>query len=129
MPSVSSPVFFTQTNDNSSLGTKLPSSDFWGQGIRFRICVRRRLIRFAAKEAAYKAFQPQLRLSWKQLEVWKHESGKDHGFDGSDAGKPYLRLWTNGEGKVDFPLSISHEKDYVVAVVMNTPIQNFEKTM
>jgi phosphopantetheinyl transferase (holo-ACP synthase) len=36
-------------------------------------------------------------------------------------GKPYLRLW-QGEKKVDYPLSISHEEDYVVAVVMNMPI-------
>lgn len=36
-------------------------------------------------------------------------------------GKPYIRTW-HGTRTVDYPLSISHEKDYVVAVVMNTPI-------
>lgn len=36
-------------------------------------------------------------------------------------GKPYIRTW-HGTRTVDYPLSISHEKDYVVAVVMNTPM-------
>ena len=40
-------------------------------------------------------------------------------------GKPYLRLW-QGDKKVDYPLSISHEEDYVVAVVMNMPISGPE---
>ena len=40
-------------------------------------------------------------------------------------GKPYLRLW-KGDKKVDYPLSISHEEDYVVAVVMNMPISGPE---
>jgi holo-[acyl-carrier-protein] synthase len=31
--------------------------------------------RFAAKEAAYKAFQPDRKVTWKDLEVWKHASG------------------------------------------------------
>jgi phosphopantetheine--protein transferase-like protein len=31
--------------------------------------------RFAAKEAAYKAFQPAQKVQWKDLEVWKHQSG------------------------------------------------------
>ena len=31
--------------------------------------------RFAAKEAAYKAFQPARKVQWKDLEVWKHQSG------------------------------------------------------
>jgi hypothetical protein len=31
--------------------------------------------RFAAKEAAYKAFQPDRKVSWKDLEVWKHKCG------------------------------------------------------
>jgi phosphopantetheinyl transferase (holo-ACP synthase) len=53
------------------------------------------------------------------LEVWKHKSGIARG--GFDLGKPYLRSWQEGK-KVDYPLSISHEKDYVVAVVMNMPI-------
>ena len=40
-------------------------------------------------------------------------------------GKPYIRLW-KGSQKYDYPLSISHEKDYVVAVVMNTPLTTEE---
>ena len=31
--------------------------------------------RFAAKEAAYKAFQPDKKVMWKDLEVWKHSTG------------------------------------------------------
>src|SRR5579859_4129213 len=33
--------------------------------------------RFAAKEAAYKAFQPDKKVTWKDLEVWKHTSGTE----------------------------------------------------
>ena len=32
-------------------------------------------ISVAAKEAAFKAFQPEKRLTWHQLEVWKHITG------------------------------------------------------
>ena len=77
--------------------------------------------RFAAKEAAYKAFQPDKRLSWKDVEIWKHQSGNLPSTLHLTEGKPYLRLW-QGAQKMDYPLSISHEKEYVVAVVMNTPI-------
>jgi holo-[acyl-carrier protein] synthase len=83
--------------------------------------------RFAAKEAAYKAFQPRIRVSWKELEVWKHESGRAVQGGLADVGKPYLRTW-RGARKVDYPLSISHEKEYVVAVVMDTPIWGIEET-
>lgn len=40
-------------------------------------------------------------------------------------GKPYLRLW-QGEQKTYYPLSISHEEDYVVAVVITTPVADPE---
>ena len=39
----------------------------------------------------------------------------------SEIGKPYLRLWKGAE-KLDYPLSISHDNNYVVAVVMNVGI-------
>jgi holo-[acyl-carrier-protein] synthase len=79
--------------------------------------------RFAAKEAAYKAFQPERKVSWKDLEVWKHASGSPSYRLPIDfvLGKPYLRVWDNLR-KTDYPLSISHEKDYVVAVVVDKPL-------
>jgi phosphopantetheinyl transferase (holo-ACP synthase) len=82
--------------------------------------------RFAAKEAAYKAFQPERKVTWKDLEVWKHTSGKSlNAMMANVPGKPYIRIW-QGPHKVDYPLSISHEKDYIVAVVMNIPISQTE---
>jgi hypothetical protein len=38
-----------------------------------------------------------------------------------EIGKPYLRVW-QGTNKIDYPLSISHDNEYVVAVVMNMGI-------
>jgi phosphopantetheinyl transferase (holo-ACP synthase) len=54
------------------------------------------------------------------------ETHKRYGYcDVLTSGKPYLRRW-QGKNKVDYPLSISHEKDYIVAVVMNIPVPETE---
>jgi phosphopantetheinyl transferase (holo-ACP synthase) len=45
--------------------------------------------------------------------------------DEPNLGKPYLRLWRGMQG-TDYPLSISHDQDYVVAVVINAPIAQSE---
>lgn len=64
-------------------------------------------------------------MSWKDLEVWKHKSGITLLNTRLTLGKPYIRL-SEGGLKFNYPLSISHEKDYVVAVVMNIPIPQTE---
>jgi phosphopantetheinyl transferase (holo-ACP synthase) len=38
------------------------------------------------------------------------------------AGKPYMRIWQGSHKYAYYPLSISHDKDYVVAIVMSTPL-------
>ncbi|KAI5801241.1 4'-phosphopantetheinyl transferase [Geopyxis carbonaria] len=67
-------------------------------------------VRWAAKEAAFKAGGPDRRLLWKQVEV-----------DYLSSGKPYLRLLSQvGRAEKDErgELSISHDGDYVVAMAM-----------
>lgn len=69
-------------------------------------------VRWAAKEAAFKAGGPRL---WKQVEVRYEESGK-----------PYLKVWDGevegeGDGR-EGGLSISHDGEYVVAMAMIPPM-------
>lgn len=64
-------------------------------------------IRWAAKEATFKACYPSLRLTWKQVETWK-------------AGpKPMVRLLDMpNEQTLQLHLSISHDGEYVVGYVV-----------
>jgi holo-[acyl-carrier protein] synthase len=68
-----------------------------------------RLLRWAAKEAAYKAMYPRFRPTWKDLDVAK-----------ADGLKPSLRYCASGAGKLGlrFHLSVSHDGDYTVATVL-----------
>lgn len=70
--------------------------------------------RFAAKEAAMKALSTGIRgVSWKDIEVTRHESGA-----------PSLRLHGRAQsraqrlGIIQLSLSLSHSRDYAVAVVV-----------
>ena len=78
-------------------------------------------VRWAAKEAAFKAGGAGRRLMWKEVEVRYMSSGKcawnQRATAGVDActGQPYLQI--PGEG-ITGSLSISHDGDYVVAMAM-----------
>jgi len=71
--------------------------------------VRFLAVRWAAKEAAYKALYPRFRPTWKDLAITK-ESGH----------KPTLeyRLMDNREHGLRFHLSISHDGEYIFATVL-----------
>jgi holo-[acyl-carrier protein] synthase len=65
-------------------------------------------IRWAAKEAVFKACYPSLKLTWKQVETWK-------------AGpKPMMRLLLDipKEQSPQLHLSISHDGEYIVGYVV-----------
>src|SRR5436190_5770075 len=62
-------------NESKTLPTD-PTSLVRYVGTRLSLLVRDVDERFAAKEAAYKAFQPERKVTWKDLEVWKHTSGR-----------------------------------------------------
>lgn len=73
---------------------------------------------FAAKEAFFKA--TQVRLGWKDIWVGHEESGKPY-FELSDDTKEKLRALGLEPERVNFQLTISHEKDIAVAVVVVSP--------
>lgn len=62
-------------NESKQLPTE-PTSLVRYLGTRYPLCLDKLMERFAAKEAAYKAFQPERKVTWKDLEVWKHTSGR-----------------------------------------------------
>lgn len=70
-------------------------------------------VRWAAKEAAYKALYPGLRLRWSDLRVAK-----------DDGVKPALRFSSESavplEERPQLHLSVSHDGDYVIAFVVAT---------
>jgi len=70
---------------------------------------------FAAREAFFKA--TQVRLGWKDIAVHHEENGKPF-FRFSDKG--HLRLIEKGKDPAfhRFHLSITHERDYAVVVVV-----------
>lgn len=67
--------------------------------------------RFAAKEAIFKAISYLLdnrfEISWKNAEI-----------SNNDMGKPIVKFINTGLDKIDIDLSISHCKDYAVAMVI-----------
>lgn len=70
-------------------------------------------VRWAVKEAAYKAAYPYYSLTWKQLEFLKNK----------DSPKPFLH--SPSHPNLRFHASISHDADYVVAIVLaqhSTPL-------
>jgi phosphopantetheinyl transferase (holo-ACP synthase) len=67
--------FFTKMNRELCPQIKKVSLGISEQGIPLHFVVSHGP-RFAAKEAAYKAFQPARKVQWKDLEVWKHQSGR-----------------------------------------------------
>ncbi|TFL05671.1 4'-phosphopantetheinyl transferase superfamily [Pterulicium gracile] len=83
--------------------------DFLGGGVDRRM--RYLAVRWAVKEAAYKALYPTIRPSWKDLSLLRRAS---------DA-KPRLELDSGllpEASTVDLQVSISHDGDYVVASVL-----------
>ncbi|GAA5850451.1 hypothetical protein JCM8547_001879 [Rhodosporidiobolus lusitaniae] len=72
-------------------------------------------LRWAAKEAAYKALHPSLRPTWKQLEVRKFDKkpfiafSSLESFDHADELEPHT---------VKMHLSVSHDADLLVAYVV-----------
>lgn len=69
---------------------------------------------FAAKEACSKALGTGLRgISWQEMEVRHQPSGKPELFLSGQARKRFLAL-----GAQRIYLSLSHERNYAVAVVM-----------
>lgn len=81
-------------------------------------------VRWAAKEAAYKAFQPEV-LRWKEVSVEKEESGeflrmeRGVGMSGGlmGVGQPFLRIEKDGMVRTA-SLSISHDGEYIAAVAL-----------
>ena len=71
--------------------------------------VRFLAVRWAIKEAAYKALFPNHKLTWKQLSVSKEPS---------DGGKPRLRFEFGKFENVRFHVSVSHDGEYTVANVL-----------
>ena len=67
------------------------------------------VLRWAAKEAAYKALYPRFKPTWKELVVTKE-----------DGLKPTLRclLMEADNCGLHFHLSISHDGEYTVATVL-----------
>ena len=65
------------------------------------------MVRWAAKEAVFKACYPTVMLTWKQVEVYK-------------AGpKPMMRLLRPDlQNRFHLHLSISHDGDYVIGYVI-----------
>lgn len=95
-PTTSTP---TMTAKDSDVIAVAPETPKW---------VRFLAVRWAIKEAAYKALFPNYRPSWKVLSVSKDP--------GSDGGKPELRF-----GKfenVRSHVSVSHDGEYIVASVL-----------
>ncbi|KAF8313495.1 4'-phosphopantetheinyl transferase [Clavulina sp. PMI_390] len=70
-------------------------------------------VRWAIKEAAYKAVQPQLQPTWKQFTF----------LPGKDTRKPVLMMMSQGRGLQEnlipkLHASVSHDGDYVNAYVI-----------
>ncbi|KAG8845867.1 hypothetical protein FRB96_002235 [Tulasnella sp. 330] len=67
-------------------------------------------VRWAAKEAAYKALFPSYKATWKELTLSRHEANP----------KPNLAFRPIGkeDPKLKFHVSISHDGDYVIAQVL-----------
>ncbi len=64
-------------------------------------------VRFAAKEAIYKAFSSIEELSWKDVEIINNEKGK-----------PEVKIIKKLENEVlNIDISMSHCKEYAVAMV------------
>jgi holo-[acyl-carrier protein] synthase len=76
-------------------------------------CAERLAARFAAKEAAIKAFSlSEVGVSWRDIEVRKHPDGGCRLALHGEAAREAARL-----GVTDIALSLSHDGDYAGAVV------------
>ncbi|KAI9220335.1 4'-phosphopantetheinyl transferase superfamily [Blastocladiella britannica] len=64
-------------------------------------------LRWAAKEAVFKACFPQVYLEWKDVQVVKDPSPK-----------PHLKFVNPDHGHLHAHLSISHDGDFMVAMVV-----------
>lgn len=66
-------------------------------------------VRFAAKEAAYKALSNKIgfKYCWKDFEILNQEDGK-----------PYMKLHFKIDGLEEIEVSLSHCKEYAVANVV-----------
>lgn len=66
-------------------------------------------VRFAAKEAAYKALSNKIdfKYCWKDFEILNQEDGK-----------PYMKLHLKIDGLEEIEVSLSHCKEYAVANVV-----------
>ena len=75
--------------------------------------------RFAAKEAAVKAFGMGFRegIKFKDIEIFNNEYGKPNIFFLGAANKK-VKLLENEHRALKFDLSISHEKKYAIAMVI-----------
>lgn len=70
--------------------------------------------RWTAKEAAYKALYPLMRLSWKDLSVTKGPDGLKPHLIFSEESRAHLTL----EYPPRLHLSVSHDGDYVISFVV-----------
>ena len=73
------------------------------------------LFRFAVKEAAYKALYPSFQPTWKQLSFHTLKSGKPTLYYEST---PIAKPTDSSSIRVSLHASISHEENYVVAMVV-----------
>jgi len=94
-PTTSTPTATVTTMGSTAVATETPK---W---------VRFLAVRWAVKEAAYKALFPNYRPTWKELSVSKEPS---------DCGKP--RLGYEKFENVRLHVSVSHDGEYIVANVL-----------
>ncbi|KAF8514511.1 4'-phosphopantetheinyl transferase [Gautieria morchelliformis] len=67
-------------------------------------------VRWAVKEAAYKALQPEVELKWKNMSFMKCSA--------STSRKPVLRVAQELTLGVKFHASVSHDGDHAIAMVV-----------
>lgn len=98
---LSPPTTSTSTSTSSAIAT--------AEDVETPAWVRFLAVRWAIKEAAYKALSPNYKPTWKELSVYK-EPGDGTG------GKPRLRF--RKFENVRLHVSVSHDGEYTVANVL-----------
>ncbi|KAK7695631.1 hypothetical protein QCA50_000267 [Cerrena zonata] len=67
-------------------------------------------VRWAVKEAAYKAMFPTYKPTWKELSYYSHNV--------SASQKPSLVFGGQGHTNITLHVSVSHDGDYIIAQVL-----------
>jgi len=100
-----SPSEFSEWETLSPPTTSTSTKDSNQEWVRFLA------VRWAIKEAAYKALFPNHKPTWNELSVSKEPSG--------GGGKPRLRFgFGNFENNVRLHVSVSHDGEYTIANVL-----------